>query len=101
MLKRFGITLLVVALAMPLFAGGKSCEVKSGQSVELNGTLTHDHDKNIFKVADTGKVYNVCEKTSADVLKLGSESGTQVHVKGQVVDCGGSQELRIDTANKI
>jgi len=101
MLKRFAITLMVLALAMPLFAGGKTCDIKSGKSVELNGTLLHDHDKNTFKVSDTGKTYNVCEKTKNAVLKLGTESGTQVHVKGQVVSCGGNEELLIDTANKI
>ena len=100
MLKRFVIILMVFALSMPLFAGGKSCQMKSGKSVELNGTLLHDHDKNTFKVADSGKTYNVCEKTKESVLKLGSESGTPVHVKGQVVDCGGHEELLIDSANK-
>ena len=101
MLKRFAITLFVLVVATSAFAGGKSCEMKSGKSVELNGTLLHDHDKNVFKVADTGKTYNVCEKTKNAVLKLGTEAGTQVHVKGQVVTCGGNEELLIDTANKI
>lgn len=101
MLKRFAITLFVLVVATSAFAGGKSCEMKSGKSVELNGTLLHDHDKNTFKVADSGKTYNVCEKTSNAVLKLGTESGTNVHVKGQVVTCDGHEELFIDTANKI
>ena len=101
MLKRFAVALFVLVVATSAFAGGKSCEMKSGKSVELNGTLLHDHDKNIFKVADSDKTYNVCEKTKSAVLKLGTESGTPVHVKGQVVSCDGHEELLIDTANKI
>ena len=101
MLKRFAVALFVMVVATSAFAGGKSCEMKSGKSVELNGTLLHDHDKNTFKVADSDKTYTVCEKTKNTVLKLGTESGTQVHVKGQVVSCGGHEELLIDTANKI
>ena len=105
MIKRLSITLILVLLATTAaFAGGKSCEMKSGKSVELNGVLQQqgsgDDAKTVFKVANSDKTYHVCEKTKESVLKLSAE-GKAVHVKGKIVNCGEGEELLIDTANKI
>jgi hypothetical protein len=105
MIKRLVLPLIVVLLATTAFAGGKSCEMKSGKSVELNGTLLQqtsgDHEKTVFKVANSDKSYTVCEKTKSSVLKLGNEGKDTLHVKGKIVNCGEGEELLIDTANKI
>ena len=98
MVKRLVIALVLVVLALPTFAGGKSCEMKSGKSVELNGTLTHD---NVFHVANAAQTYKVCEKTKESVLKLGNDGKDTLHVKGKIVSCGEGEELLIDAANKI
>jgi len=105
MIKRLFITLIVLLATTAAFAGGKSCEMKSGKSVELNGTLLQqtsgDHEKIVFKVANSDKSYTVCEKTKESVLKLGNEGRDTLHVKGKIVNCGEGEELFIDTANKI
>jgi len=105
MIKRLVITLAVVLLATSAFAGGKSCEMKSGKSVELTGTLATvgagDDAKTVFKVADSDKSYTVCEKTKRSVLRLGNDGKDTLHIKGKVVNCGEGEELLIDTANKI
>jgi hypothetical protein len=100
MIKRLVLTLAVVLLATSMYAGGKSCEMKSGKSVELNGTLLGG-DHPTFRTADGGKTYNVCEKTKESVLKLGNDGKSTLHVKGKIVTCGEGEELLIDTANKI
>jgi len=98
MTKRLILTLAIVLIAtLPTFAGGKSCEMKSGKSVELNGTLTAG-DHPTFRVADGSKMYNVCEKTKSSVLKMASSA--PLHVKGQIVTCGEGEELLIDSASK-
>jgi hypothetical protein len=105
MFKRLIITFALVLFATAAFAGGKSCEMKSGKSVELNGTLLQqtsgDHAKTVFKVANSDKSYTVCEKTKSSVLQLGNGGKDTLHVKGKVVNCGEGEELLIDTANKI
>ena len=98
MMKRVVVTLIVLALALPTFAGGKSCQIKSGKSVELTGTLTND---SVFHVANSKQTYKVCEQTEESVLKLGNDGHDTLHVKGKVVNCGGKDELLINTANKI
>ena len=100
MTKRIAITLIVLLAATSLFAGGKSCQMKSGKSVELTGTLTSG-DHPTFRVADSGKSYPVCEKTKESVLKLGNDGRDTLRVKGKIVTCGEGEELLIDTANKI
>ena len=105
MIKRLTITIVIVLLATAAYAGGKSCEMKSGKSVELNGTLLQqgsgDDAKTVFKVANSDKSYHVCEKTKSSVLKLANEGKDTLHVKGKIVNCGEGEELLIDTANKI
>ena len=105
MIKRLALTLVVLLTAASLFAGGKTCEIKSGKSVELTGTLVRsvdgEHAKTVFHVADSDKTYSVCEKTKSSVLKLGNDGKDTLKIKGKVVACGEGEELLIDTANKI
>src|SRR3954468_10502471 len=100
MIKKSVLILVCLTLALPLFAGGKSCEMKSGKSVELTGTLLGG-DHPTFKVADSGKTYTVCEKTKESVLKLGNDGKDTLRVKGKIVNCGEGEELLIDSANKL
>ena len=99
MTRRIAITLIVLLAATSLFAGGKSCDMKSSKNVELTGTLTSG-DHPTFRLAD-GKSYPVCEKTKESVLKLGNDGKDTLRVKGKLVHCGEGEELLIDTANKI
>jgi maltose-binding protein MalE len=98
-MKRIVMVLVVLLVATSLFAGGKECELRSGKSVELTGTLSKaDGAKPVFRVANSDKSYTVCEQTKADVLKL---SNTNVRVKAKVVSCGDGEELMITEAKKI
>ena len=101
MLKKSILLVVCLTLALPLFAGGKSCDMKAVKNVELTGTLTTGGEHAVFHVANSDKSYTVCEKTKDAVLKLGNEGHDTLKVKGKVVNCGGGEELLIDTANKI
>jgi hypothetical protein len=105
-MKRIVLALVLVFAATTLFAGGKECNMKNmaSKSVALTGTLITtgegDHEKTLFKVANSDKSYTVCEKTKASVLKL-SNDGSTLQVKGKVVSCGEGEELLIEDAKKI
>jgi hypothetical protein len=102
-MKRLIVILIALCTAASLYAGGKECKTNSAKSVELTGTLASigsgDEAKTVFRVADSGQSYTVCEKTKASVLKL--TNGGALHIKGKVVTCGDGQELVIDEASKI
>lgn len=105
-MKRLVLTFLVLFAATALFAGGKECDAKktSTKNVELTGTLqraaTEDGEKIYFRVANDGAEYKVCHKSEAAALKLAGSNAT-VRVKGQLVECGGNQELKIEGAKRI
>ena len=105
-MKKLILTLIVLFTATTLFAGGKECDMKNhaSKSVELTGTLlrTGDGDaaKTVFKVANSDQSYNVCEKTKSSILKMANE-GTQLQIKGKVMNCSEGEELVIETAKKI
>ena len=101
-MKRLVLVLVLVFTTSTLFAGGKECKIdKTAQkSVELTGTFAHsaDTDATIFRVANSNDSYTVCEKSKADLSKLGAAN---VRVKGKLVSCGDKQELMIESARKI
>jgi hypothetical protein len=105
-MKRLAIVLIVLFTAATLFAGGKECDMKkhAAKSVELTGTLAHigtgDDAKTVFRVANSGQSYTVCEKTKSSVLKL-SNDGSTLRVKGKVMSCGDGEELMIESAKKM
>ena len=98
------VALVALFLAASVYAGGKECQAKAAKSVELTGTLQRaaagSHDKAVFRTAD-GHSYTVCEQTKASALKQATDANTSVRVKGKVVNCGGSEELIIESASKI
>ena len=107
-MKRLALVLIVLFTATSLLAGGgKSCDAKHAKSVELTGTLARtgdgDEAKTVFRVADTGERYTVCEKTKRSVLNLSSDPNSNLRIKGKVVACGdgGGEELVIESAKKI
>jgi hypothetical protein len=106
-MKRLALVLIVLLTATSLLAGGagKSCDTKHTKSVELTGTLARTGDgddaKTVFRVADTGASYTVCEKTKRSVLDLSSDPNANLRIKGKVVSCGDGEELVIETAKKI
>jgi hypothetical protein len=105
-MKRMILILIVLFTATTLFAGGKECDMKkhASKSVELTGTLIRtgegDDAKTIFKVANSDQSYDVCEKTKNSILSLANE-GTQLQIKGKVMNCSEGEELVIETAKKI
>lgn len=102
-MKRLIMVLIALCTAASLYAGGKECKINNATNVELTGSLASvgsgDEAKTVFRVADSGQSYTVCEKTKAAVLKL-TNSGA-LHIKGKVITCGDGQELVIDEASKI
>jgi hypothetical protein len=105
-MKRIALTLIALFTAASLFAGGRECDMKShaAKNVELTGTLvrtTGEHAKTVFRVADTGQSYTVCDKTKSSVLKMGNEGKDTLRIKGKVVSCTEGEELVIDEAKKI
>lgn len=102
-MKRMAMMFIVLFTAATLFAGGgKECNLKSAKTVDLTGTIVKtgsgDEAKTVFKVANGGDTYTICEETKSSLLKV---TDSPVRVKGKVVDCNGSQELVIQSAKKI
>lgn len=91
------VTLLV---AGSLFAGeGKSCNRgQATKAVELTGTIEVQDGAKVFRVADSDESYSICDKSSADVAKLG---GSKIRVTGKLVSCDEGRELMIEKAAKI
>lgn len=105
-MKRIAMVLIVLFAAVSLFAGGgKECKKTDAKNVELTGTLSRsgsgDEARTVFRVADGGKSYTVCEKTKSNVLKLSNDANSTLRVKGKVVNCGEGEELVIESAKKI
>jgi hypothetical protein len=102
MMKRLLLTLVLVFTTATLFAGGKECNLnkQASRNVELTGTFSHaaGSDATIFTVANSSDRYTVCEKSKADLSKLGAAN---VRVKGKLISCEGKQELMIENAWKI
>ena len=102
-MKRLSLALvLMLVTATAVFAGeGKSCDMKkSGKAVELTGTLTHTEKGDVFRIANSGDSYNVCEMTKSSILKM-NDGKTTLHIKGELVSCGEGTELVITEAKKI
>jgi hypothetical protein len=101
-MKRLLLTLVLVFTTATLFAGGKECNISktAHKSVELTGTFSRsaDTDATIFRVANSNDSYTVCDKSKADVSKLGDAN---VRVKGKLISCDGKQELMVENAKKI
>jgi hypothetical protein len=107
-MKRIIPMLLVILATTTLYAGGKHCDMnaaKKAKSVELTGTLTRGAgaEHAVFRVANDGTTYDVCEKTKASLLELGDDGKATLRVKGKVVNCGEGEkaELMIEEAKKI
>lgn len=108
-MKRLVMILAVLFVASTVFAGGGAhCDMskaKHAKNVELTGKVVcsdGECSKAVFKVADSDKSYDVCDKSKASLKKLGAE-GANVLVKGKLVNCSDSEktELVIDEVKSI
>ena len=96
------VILLVVTLlvAGALFAGeGKSCDRNTAaKGVQLTGTIDVQNGAKVFRVADSGETYSICDKSKVNLAKL---NGSKVRVTGKLVSCDEGRELLIERVADI
>jgi hypothetical protein len=107
-MKRLALVLAMVFVAATVYAGGgANCDLKAAKTktVELTGKVVcsdGECSKAVFRVSDSDKSYDLCDKSRASLKSLG-ENGKVVRVKGKLVNCSDSEktELVIDEAKSI